>query len=191
MPNIKKASEKEIQQHLQGYERVQANLQNVMFTLAKFLRTNSGFINKNDYNAVDELVGHLNEYMLHDPYLVSTLNKLYRKRKLELNELDKKEMMYEELLNQDVPKAILRAAKVSKTEFEEIKMLLKFDKDIFQLESEMHPRNDLLLDNPFSFFVNFDRLPSKIPEKIKQYLYRPERMARLKSAFHRLALELK
>lgn len=67
-------------------------------------------------------------------------------------------------------------------------MLLEFDKEIFFPESEMHQPNDLLLDNPFSFFVNFERLPSKIPDKIKLLLYRPERMARLKKAYHRLAV---
>lgn len=47
------------------------------------------------------------------------------------------------------------------------------------------------MDNPYSFFVNFERLPANIPEKIKQLLYRPERMARLNQAYHRITLVLK
>jgi len=50
--------------------------------------------------------------------------------------------------------------------------------------------NDLMQDDPYSYFVNFDRLPEKIPEKIKQLLYRPERMARLSKAYHRLSVRL-
>ena len=136
------------------------------------------------------MIQNLNTYLVHDPYFVTQLNKLYRKRKLELNDLVKKDFMFVELLDQEVPNATLKKAEVSQKEFGEIKMLLKFDRDIFAHESEIHPPNDLLLDNPYSFFVNFDRLPSKIPENIKQLLYRPERMARLKKAYHRLAVIL-
>lgn len=52
-----------------------------MFTLAKFLRTNSGFINSNDHNAVKEMVENLNTYLIHDSYFVSQLHKLYDRRK--------------------------------------------------------------------------------------------------------------
>ena len=69
-------------------------------------------------------------------------------------------------------------------------MLCKFDRDIFLVESEIHQPNDLLVDNPYSFFVDFERLPANIPKKIKLILYRPERMARLKKAYLRVAVEL-
>ena len=82
-------------------------------------------------------------------------------------------------MKEEIPQSTLKQAKVSQREFAEIKMLIDFDRDILAIESDMHPTNDLELGNPFSFFVNFDRLPAKIPEKIKQLLYRPERMARL------------
>ena len=98
--------------------------------------------------------------------------------------------MFAELLDQEVPQATIKKAKVSQREFNEIIMLLKFDRDIFAPESDIHPHNDLLVDNPYSYFVNFDRLPKKIPENIKQLLYRPERMARLSKAYHRLAVLL-
>lgn len=80
---------------------------------------------------------------------------------------------------------------MSKTEYKDIKLLLQFDKEIFAENSGIHPVNDLEMDNPYSFFVNFERLPAKIPEKIKQMLYRPERMARLNQAYHRISLVLK
>lgn len=69
-------------------------------------------------------------------------------------------------------------------------MLCKFDRDIFLPESEYHLPNDLLVDNPYSFFVDFSRLPSNIPKKIKLILYRPEKMARLKKVYMRVAVEL-
>jgi len=52
-----------------------------MFTIAKFLRTNSGFINKNDYKAVDELSKHMDTYLLYDSYLLTSVHKLYENRK--------------------------------------------------------------------------------------------------------------
>ena len=137
-----------------------------------------------------ELCDNLDLYMLNEPYLADLLQRLYRKRKGELDEQSKQGLMLEELMK-DVPKQTLAKAKVSSSEFKDIKMLIKFDKDIFARESEIHPVNDLLEDNPYSFFVNFERLPAKIPENIKQLLYRPERMSRLSQAYHRLAVLLK
>jgi len=99
--------------------------------------------------------------------------------------MTKKALMIKELLT-DVPASSLQKAKVSQREYKEIKMLIRFDEDMFAPESQMHLPNDLLEDNPYSFFVNFDRLPDKIPENIKQLLYRPERMARLGKAYQRL-----
>jgi hypothetical protein len=70
-------------------------------------------------------------------------------------------------------------------------MLVRFDKNIFAPESNIHLPNDLLVDNPYNSFVDFERLPNKIPEKVKQLLYRPEKMARLRQAYHKVAIELK
>lgn len=137
-----------------------------------------------------ELTENIELYLLNEPYLGELLHRVYTKRKKELDEEAKQGLMLEELMK-DVPKATLAKAKVSSIELKEIKRLIKFDKDIFARESEIHPVNDLLEDNPYSFFVNFDRLPAKIPENIKQLLYRPERMARLNKAYHRLAVLLK
>lgn len=103
----------------------------------------------------------------------------------------KKDLMFEEFLALDAPQQLLERADVSKKEFKELQKLCKFDKDIFLPESEYHLPNDLLADNPYSFFVDFNRLPKNIPKEIKAILYRPERMARLKKAYMRVALELK
>jgi len=108
----------------------------------------------------------------------------------EKNEMYKHKLMLVELLEQPIPYQTLVDADVSKKEKEEILMLVKFDKDMFADESDIHLHNNLEQDNPYSFFVDFDRLPKVIPQKIKQLLYRPERMARLKQAYHRLAVRL-
>ena len=71
-------------------------------------------------------------------------------------------------------------------------MLVEFDKDIFDRESNRHPHNDLLADNPYSSFVDFSRYSTRteIPQDVKQLLYRPERMSKLKAAFDRITDEL-
>ena len=71
-----------------------------------------------------------------------------------MNEEDKFDLMIAELLDK-VPFETLQKAKVSMRELSEIKKLVKFDKKIFTEEADMHPRNDLEPDNPYSFFVNF------------------------------------
>ena len=127
--------------------------------------------------------------MLNEPYLADRLHRVYNRRKKELNELTKKNIMMKELLT-NVPTQTLNEAEVSSREYKEIRMLVDFDNNIFAPESQMHLPNNLLEDNPYSYFVNFDRLPAKIPENIKQLLYRPERMARLGKAYFRLTVKL-
>ena len=62
-------SQPEIQKHLEGAERVKANSKSILFTLAKFLRSNSGFISARDRSAVKELLENLELYMFNDSYL--------------------------------------------------------------------------------------------------------------------------
>ena len=98
-------------------------------------------------------------------------------------------MMLAEMI-ETVPVETLQKSKVSMRELNDIRKLVKFDEKILTPDAHMHPSNDIEPDNPYSFFVDFDRLPSKIPKDIKQLLYRPERMGRLSKAFERLALNL-
>lgn len=109
---------------------------------------------------------------------------------MELNEAKKQHLMLNELLNKPIPLKTLEEIKVSRKELAEVRLLIRFDKDMFAPESRMHLHNDLLEDNPYHFFVNFDRLPKEIPAKIKQLLYRPERMARLNKAYHKVAVRM-
>ena len=62
------------------------------------MRTNSGFVSAVDHRTVKELNENIKIYLLNDPYLVDQLYKLYYRRKMELNELDKKSQMFVELL---------------------------------------------------------------------------------------------
>ena len=43
--------------------------------------------------------------------------------------------MIDELLKEEMPAAKLKAAKVSKNQYEQVKMLISFDKNIFDDES--------------------------------------------------------
>lgn len=180
----------EIQTNLEGRERVQANVSHINMTIAKFLRTNSAFVSNKDRRALKELQENMSLYVLNDGILCNQLRQLYMRRKREQSELMNKDLMFDEFLKLDASAELLEQANVSKREFLDIQMLCKFDRDIFLPESEYHLPNDLLVDNPYSFFVDFNRLPADIPKKIKLILYRPERMARLKKAYMRVAVEL-
>lgn len=124
------SSQPEIQTHVNGKERVEANARSINFTLAKFLRSNSGFITARDHRVIKELNENLELYMTNEPYLTDRLHRVYMKRKKELNEKTKKGIMLKELLN-EVPSQTLQEAKVSQKEFSDMKMLIKFDEDIF------------------------------------------------------------
>ena len=100
------ASQPDIETHLKGQERVEANSKSINFTLAKFLRTNSGFITKRDHAAIKEITENLELYILNEPYLAERLHRVYQKRKKEHNEMTKKALMLKELLT-DVPASSL------------------------------------------------------------------------------------
>jgi len=89
-----------------GKERVEANARSINFTLAKFLRSNSGFITARDHRVIKELNENLELYMTNEPYLTDRLHRVYMKRKKELNEKTKKGIMLKELLN-EVPSQTL------------------------------------------------------------------------------------
>ena len=146
---------------------MKTNKKTVCFTLAKILRTNTAFVNPRDRAVVKELTENLNNYLLNDPFVCDQLQKIYRRRQKELNEAKKHDLMLHELLKKEISMKTLEEANVSQKELGQIKMLIAFDKDMFAPESRMHLHNDLLEDNPYHFFVNFDRLPKKIPAKIK------------------------
>lgn len=97
--------------------------------------------------------------------------------------------MIDELLK-DVSAETLKRAKVSRAIYKNIKDLIKLDKDIFQQESEIHLPNDLMRDNPYAAFVNFERLPKDIPPHLKSVLFRPQYYQKIRSAYFRLAHEL-
>jgi hypothetical protein len=80
--------------------------------------------------------------------------------------MSKQKLMLAELLG-EVPYDALERGKVSHKEYKDIQMLIRFDKDMFALESNIHTHNDLHSANPYNFFVDFQRLPAKIPVKIK------------------------
>ena len=63
------ASQPEIVTSVEGKERVKANSKSILFTLAKFLRTNSGFITDRDRKVVKELSENIELYALNEPYL--------------------------------------------------------------------------------------------------------------------------
>lgn len=66
---------------------------------------------------------------------------------------------------------------------------MKLDKEIFTPEAKLHPVN-YLQPNDFDYFVDFTRLPEKIPKNAKNLLYRPKLMAKLKESFDKIVKEI-
>ena len=95
--------------------------------------------------------------------------------------------MLVELRNIDA--GVLERAEVSKRGWQAIQTILDVDKDIFHEEAKLHVTNHLL-DNPYSNFVDFTRLPKDIPKKAKDLLYRPQKMQKLCESYHRLVKQL-
>jgi len=70
----------DIQTHLEGRERFEANQKSIHLTLAKFLRTNSGFISERDRKIVKELNENLKLYMLNDSFMCDQLSRVFNRR---------------------------------------------------------------------------------------------------------------
>jgi len=83
---------------------------------------------------------------------------------------------------------MLEEANVSNRQYEQMKTLIKIDKDILNDFGKRHPKRHLSI-NLHDNFVDFTRLPiDKIPRDVKQLLYRPQKMKVLYDGYKRLSL---
>jgi hypothetical protein len=75
-------------------------------------------------------------------------------------------------------------------QFEQIKMLLKLDKNLLNKYGKRHPKfqtNKNIYDN----FVDFTKLPENLSHDAKSLLYRPQKMKVLYDAYRNICVQLK
>jgi hypothetical protein len=85
---------------------------------------------------------------------------------------------------------VLVNADVKRKEYDQIQMLMKLDQEIFMNESNIHGKPNTMWENIYDNFVDFSRLPTKLPKSAKDLLYRPDRMKKLAEKFDRIVNEL-
>lgn len=75
-------------------------------------------------------------------------------------------------------------------QFDQIKMLLKLDKNLLNKYGKRHPKfqtNRNIYDN----FVDFTKLPENLSHDAKSLLYRPQKMKVLYDAYRNICVQLK
>lgn len=173
-----------IRTDLKGTARYKANAAMIRRTLAKFLRTRSGFISPKDKAAVQEFIDNFENYVCNDDTLLEQSRRLLVRARKHKQRTDQQFDFVKEMMEEMDDKK-LEKARVSHKEYTQIQKLVRFDKDIFNPEALYHKPN-LFNVNSMEYFVDFTRLPKKIPTDIKALLYRPQRMQTLKKAYFRL-----
>ena len=105
-------------------------------------------------------------------------------------DLDEWEDMWLQL--DQVTPEVLNDAGVSKREYEQIQLLLKIDKRIFDRESKTHPHY-FSTENLQDHFVDFSRIkhPEKLSVEQKNILYRPQKFAHLTKQYREVCKHLK
>lgn len=158
-----------------------------MFTIAKLLRTGYVAFNPNDTAALEELKANFGLYMSADIVMVDYLRLLNKRFKRDVIDREQRDKLIASFL--EVPDEVVKRAGVSKKDYDQIKMLMKLDREIFMPAGKMHPKN-YLQTNDFDSFVDFSRLPEKINKNAKLILYRPNLMAKLKKSFDAILKEI-
>lgn len=152
-----------------------------MITIAKMLRTGAGHFNDRDTAALNELKANFKLYMTQDIVMLDYLRLVSKRfKRAQLDQQKKNEIINSFM---DVSEQVLKKSGVSKKDYDQIKMLMKLDKEIFMQEAKIHPDKNYLQENDFDHFVDFSRLPEKINKNAKMILYRPNLMAKLKKSF--------
>jgi len=173
-----------------GRARVEKHGQTVMVSLAKLMRTSSGFLNARDLAAVEDLLANFELYILNSLPLLDQVNRVCQKKLLQLDKDNEEDQMVLEV--KDVSMQVLEESNVSIRQLEQIKLLIAVDQHIFSPENKRHPRHDLMTTT-FDHFVDFTRLPptSELSKAVKSLLYAPDKMKVLAQAYQRLCLAVR
>lgn len=89
----------------------------------------------------------------------------------------------------NVTMEVLEQCGVSNRQFEQIKMLMQVDKDIFSEKIKAHETHYTSY-NLFDNFVDFTKLPTNLPKEAKSLLYRPDKMKTLSEAYKSICRQL-
>lgn len=79
---------------------------------------------------------------------------------------------------------------MSQRQFEQIKMMLKIDKNMLKQDHKRHPFRHVE-DNVHQNFVDFTKLPADIPKDAKNLLYRPQKMKVLYEGYRKIVVQLR
>jgi hypothetical protein len=112
-----------------------------MLTIAKMLRTGSGHLNDRDDAAINELKSHLKLYLTTDVMMLDYLRLLGKRFKQSNLDRVKRDKLLTSFMK--LPAELVKAAGVSKKDYDQIKMLMKLDREIFMQESKLHAKNYL------------------------------------------------
>ena len=85
---------------------------------------------------------------------------------------------------------VLEEAGVSKRQYDQLRVLLKVDPNMFIGDTRrLHPIH--YKESLYQHFVDFTKLPQDMPKAAKDILYRPEKVAKLSEVYLKIVRALK
>ena len=148
--------------------------------MAKLIRDFSSRINTSDREILKEFSMDPKSFLDYDAELCVDLKRLNDKRFKQIEERAKMGMNH---INTVTHKQLSRSG-VSKREFDLIKRFMKLDGNIFEYKEYVEA-------SPFNYTVDLSKYADKkIPQDLKEVLFRPQKMRRLYSQYWAIASEL-
>lgn len=146
--------------------------------LRKLRREACGFLTARDRDLAEDLIKNLKDYLRHID-LFQMVKGVYDKRQLEIKE---RRLTNNGIIEvEKVKEAHLEEAGVSRREFEQIKLLLEVDPELFK-------PSEFGAFSPHSMIVNVGKYADKqLPKEVKEILYRPPKVKSLYDRYWQLA----
>lgn len=138
----------------------------ILNTLRKLKREAAGYLNEKDHKIIDEFLKGMRTYIERDFDIYNVVKTMYDKRQEQIKERENQKPTLD--VNK-VKDRDLENASVSRREWENIKMLLALDPEIFKPA-------EFGVFSPHSLIVDISKYGDKIPKDAKEILYRPPKL---------------
>jgi hypothetical protein len=110
----------------------------VLVAMSKLMRKGQTYINARDEAALNDFSLHMGDYLAINMVLAEKVRRYYKEHRLTLKDAEEWDILYDEINN--VTTEMLEEANVSLRAYEQMKMLMKIDRNILNEFGKRHTK---------------------------------------------------